>query len=91
MRRWLALLATGAILGILVASIDRAALWENLKATAPLPFALAIGLFVPQIALMSYRWKMMASHFAPIGWRHAVGMILAGQALLGMPPRATGW
>ncbi len=81
MRRLLPLAVTVAVLGVILARVDRAALWANLKATRPAPFAWALVLFVPQNFISALRWKMMAGRFITIGWRDAVGMILGSQSL----------
>lgn len=81
MKRIIALAISAAIIGVILASVDRAQLWANLKATRALEFSVALFLFIPQNAVMAYRWKRMASHFSPIGWPASIGMILAGQTM----------
>lgn len=81
MKRWIALAFTILILGLILAKVDRHALWQNLRATRPWPFAAAMLLFAPQNVLIAWRWKSLASNFAPVGWKSAFGMIFAGNAM----------
>lgn len=81
MKRLVAAAVTAIILGLILASVDRRALWENMRAMRPVPFAWAMFLFIPQNFVMAWRWKMMASNFTPIGWGRAIGMILGAQTM----------
>lgn len=81
MKRLVALFITVILIAAILFNVDRAQLWENLKATRGLPFAFAMLLFIPQNLIMAYRWKRMASHFTLIGWGRALAMILASQSL----------
>ncbi len=81
MKRLIALCVSVGLLAVIVASVDRAALWENLKATRGGPFALALAFFIPQNALMAWRWRMMARNFIAMPWPEAIRLILAAQTL----------
>lgn len=81
MKRLVALGVTLAILGAILASVDRAALLANVRATRPIPFAIAMFLFLPQNALIVWRWMRMASPFTPMPFRRAASLILAGQSM----------
>ncbi len=81
MKRLIALAVTLLILGAILVKVDRVALLENIKATQPLPFAIALFLFFPQNLIIIYRWKSIASRFTPMGWGEASGLILAGAAM----------
>lgn len=80
-KRLIALSVTLGILGLILAKIDRAELARNLRETRLVPFLIALALFAPQNFVSIWRWRSMASHFTPMTWRNAAGLILAGQAM----------
>jgi uncharacterized protein (TIRG00374 family) len=90
MKRLIALGVSIVILGAIFLSIDREALWANLRATQAAPFFIALFLFIPQNALMAYRWKMMAGNFIPMSWGRSIGLILAGQTMNVLLPSKLG-
>lgn len=90
MKRLVALAVAVLILGWIFAHIDRSALWNNLRATRLVPFAVALFLFIPQNFIMAYRWKLMAENFIEMGWGRAIGLILAGQTMNVLLPSKMG-
>lgn len=81
MKRLIALVVTVAIFALLFWKIDRVALAQSVQDTNMALFALALLLFVPQILVIAYRWRMMVSLFAPITMRESVSLVLASQAM----------
>lgn len=81
MKRLIALAVSIFILALILTHVDRAALWSNIQATRMGPFMFAMFLFIPQNAILAWRWRAMASLFAPISWRRSISMILASQSL----------
>lgn len=90
MKRLIALAVTLIIFGVILANIDRAALWANLADTRLGPFAVAMVLFIPQNFIMAYRWKLMAGNFIPMSWGRSIGLILAGQTMNVLLPSKLG-
>lgn len=81
MKRWIALGITLSLLAAILISVDRARLWEALSQTHPGWFAAALGMFVPQIAVISHRWRQLIGRLAPIGWGESVRLVLASQSM----------
>lgn len=80
-KRLLAAAVSATLLGVLLASIDRARLLDALAGASIWWFALAMLLFVPQIAAIAWRWKRIASPIATISWREAGRQVVASNCL----------
>jgi uncharacterized protein (TIRG00374 family) len=89
MKRLIGAACSVAILALLFWKVDRTALIGNLRATRIGLFSTAIALFIPQIAAMSWRWKVMVSVFVPISGRESASVVLASQTMnLVLPSKA---
>jgi hypothetical protein len=80
-KRAVALAITVAILALIFAKVDRAALAENIRATRWDFFALAIFMFVPQVWAIAWRWRRLVGVFVPISWRESIALILASNTM----------
>lgn len=81
MKRLISLLVSGGLLALLFYKVDRAQLLGYLRATHFGWFALALGMFVPQIWLIAWRWRRLVSLFTHVGWREAIQQILASNTM----------
>ncbi len=81
MKRIIPFIVTFGIIGLILARVDRHVLWINMLATKPVPFVVALLLFIPQNFIIIYRWKEMASPFVKMGWGEAARLILASQSM----------
>lgn len=81
MKRLIALILTVIILAILIASVDVRALGATLRATDPLLFSLGMLTFIPQVWIISARWRRLVLPFAPISMFESVSLILASQTM----------
>lgn len=81
MKRLLAFLISLGFLGLILWKLDLAALGQSFRATRMDWFAAALLLFIPQGAIIGYRWYRMVSNLAPITWGEAVRLVLAGNAM----------
>lgn len=81
MKRLIALLITLVLLALILLSVDRQRLWETLRQTRPDYFAAAMVLFIPQIWVISHRWRRMIGALAPIGFGESVRLVLASQSM----------
>ncbi|MCX7718817.1 MAG: flippase-like domain-containing protein [Candidatus Sumerlaeaceae bacterium] len=89
MKRLVAAVVTVALLALIFASVDRAALARNLAQTRPGVFALAIAMFIPQVWAMAARWRRLVGVFTPLPMGEAVSLILASQTMnLVLPSKA---
>jgi uncharacterized protein (TIRG00374 family) len=89
MKRLVAAIITVVLLGVIFASVDRAALAHNLARTRPGVFALALAMFVPQVWAMAVRWRRLVGVFTPLPMGEAVSLILASQTMnLVLPSKA---
>ncbi len=80
-KRLFALAVTLALVGVILASVDRARLWAALRETRPGWFAAALAMFIPQIAVISHRWRRMIGALAPIAPGEATRLVLASQSM----------
>lgn len=81
MKRLISLAVSGTILAILFYKVDRHQLMTYLSATRWHWFALALFMFVPQIALIAARWRRLVGVFAHVSWREAIEQILASNTM----------
>ena len=88
--KWLALIFTVAILGIVYRGIDRTLLLRYLMDVHPGYFAVALLLFIPQILVSSLRWKMMTSLLSPMSLGQSVQQVMASKALNAFVPAKMG-
>ncbi|MBI5154911.1 flippase-like domain-containing protein [Candidatus Poribacteria bacterium] len=79
--RLIALAVSVCLLGLLFAGIDRGELREVLAGASPWWIGAGLLLFVPQIAAIAWRWALIASPVAPIGWGEAARQVLASSCL----------
>jgi len=88
--RLFAFLLGVVILGALLRTIG----WTDLKnavlAADGVLVALAFAFFIPQIAVMSWRWQLVALSVRKITFREACRMVLAASALNGILPSKLG-
>jgi uncharacterized protein (TIRG00374 family) len=70
-----------ALLLALLASVDGDSLASALRAVHPGWLALAMLLFIPQIAAISHRWRLIAAPVGRIGARESARQVLASNAL----------
>ncbi len=81
MKRLLALAVSLALIAVILASVDRSQLWDNLRKTRLDLFVAALLMFVPQIAAISWRWRRMVGNLAPIPFGESVRLVLASQTM----------
>ncbi len=81
MKRAVAAFISIGLLALLFWNVDREALLQNLRATRWGLFAVAIGLFVPQVLAIAWRWKRLVSPFAPLPLAESTRLVLAGATM----------
>lgn len=88
-KKLITLLLTLAILAFLFYKVGVQELGAALRQTDMLLFSLAFVMFVPQLAIIAARWKMLCKTFATIDFWDSLQMILASQTLnLFLPSKA---
>lgn len=85
-----AVLVTILILVGLYANIDRQAFVQHFRQINVWLLLAALGLFVPQVMVTSWRWRWMVADILPLGLLEAAQLILAGKALNVLLPSKLG-
>jgi len=80
-RRAVALLLGLAIMGALLCKVGRRDLLSAIRAADPLGLALSLAFFVPQVALMAWRWRLIGATVRRFSFWQSCRMVLAGSAL----------
>jgi len=88
--KWLAILVTAVILVVIYMHVDRRLLVHYIAHVNPGYFALALLLFVPQILVTSFRWKIMTTRICPMGLSQSVEQVMASKALNALVPSKLG-
>ncbi len=88
--RWAALACSLAILAVIYAKIDLGSMVERFLSADPLWLGMALGCFLPQIAISGTRWWLMGKGWAHMTWMEAFKMIMAGKALNALLPSKLG-
>ncbi|MBN1918648.1 MAG: flippase-like domain-containing protein [Verrucomicrobia bacterium] len=70
-----------AILVVLYRRIGWADMVEEMGKADPTRLIAALLLFIPQVLVMAWRWQLIGSTAAPLGFRDACRMVLAGSSL----------
>jgi len=81
MKRIITLILAVVLISLLVAHVDAPALAAHLRKTHLGWLAVALLLFIPQIATIAWRWKQMVSVFSPLALPESVRLILASQSM----------
>lgn len=81
MKRAIAALVSLGLLALLFWHVDRDALVQNMRATRWGVFSFALALFVPQIAVIAWRWKRLVSPFTSLPLGESVRLVLAGATM----------
>ena len=79
-----------AILIVLYSQIGWAELARELRAADPKLFAISLTLFVPQVLVMAWRWKLIGTTACPLGFWKSCRMVLAGSSLNAILPSHLG-
>ncbi|MBX3730078.1 MAG: flippase-like domain-containing protein [Candidatus Sumerlaeia bacterium] len=80
-KRLIAVAVSAVLFGILLWSVDRAALAEVLARARLGWFALGMVFFVPQVLAIGHRWQLIARPVARLDWREAGRQVLASNCL----------
>ena len=89
LKRIIAPLVTVGLLAAIFWKIDRTALGRAFSRADWTLFAAAMGLFIPQIAAIAWRWRVLVSPFAPLSYGESARLVLASNTLnLVLPSKA---
>lgn len=81
MKRMITALVTIVLLVLIARQIDRDALAEAFARTHWPMFAVAVLVFIPQIAAIAWRWQRLVAAFAPISLGESVRLVLASYTM----------
>lgn len=90
MKRLAGIAVSLLVMALIYSSLDRGALWENLRAARPVSFVMALVLFIPQNLVIAWRWRMIVSVFAPLPMSRALSQILACHSMNVLLPSKLG-
>lgn len=90
MKKFIAILLSVLIMGVIFSQIDIRELQSHLLKINPWLFVLGILFFVPQILISAYRWKVMIQNYGAIGLSEAVKLNLSCCALNILLPSRVG-
>ena len=81
LRRLLALALGLAILGLLLHHVGWRDLAGVMRSASPTHLVIAFAFFIPQVAVMAWRWQIIGSVAARFSFRESLRMVMAGSAL----------
>lgn len=88
--KWASLLFSLGLLAVIYAQLDLKSMGSRLVDAHWGWFIAALLCFVPQIIVTTLRWRTMVSTFAPLSFKEALGMVMAGKALNALVPSKLG-